>query len=338
MVAGLTVALAIVLAVVGAVEAVPRTIELRAHPGKIPTEPSYLKRVEPAIVGLRVRADEAAFSSNRLGSRRFGSGVIFDRDGYVLTVSYILLDAVSIEAVLRDGRTVPAQLAGLDLESGLGVVRLAEPGPWPAATLGQSADAVPGMLTGTIGVDEDNELVYVTGSVQGVRRFSSFWEYMLDRALLITPASSSWGGSAVVDTTGNVIGVASLRVGEAPYVNLAIPIEKFVPVKDELIAAGRVVSRRPRPWLGLYTAATTGGVVVEGVAPVGPAANAGFRKGDRIVSVNGVTVESQEHFYEVLWRGQAGDVVRIAVQRGAARHVIAVASIDRYRLLRSSPR
>ncbi len=335
---GLTVALAIVLAVVGAAEAVPRLIEPRTHPGEIPAEPSHVRRVEPAIVGLRVRADEAAFSSGRLGSRRFGSGVIFDRGGYALTVSYILLDAISIEAVLRDGRTVPAHLAGLDLESGLGVVRLDGPGPWPAATLGQSNDAVPGMLTATIGVDEDNELVYVTGAVQGVRRFSSFWEYMLDRALLISPASSSWGGSAVVDTGGNVIGVASLRLGESPYVNLAVPIEKFVPVKDELIAAGRVLSRRPRPWLGLYTAATTGGVVVEGVAPVGPAATAGFLKGDRIVSVNGVSVDSQEHFYEVLWRGQAGDVVRIAVQRGGALHVIAVASMDRYRLLRVPPR
>ena len=335
---GLTVALTVVLAVVAVAEAVPRAGEPRSHPGKIPAEPSYVKRVEPAIVGLRVRADAAAASSTRLGSRRFGSGVIFDRDGYALTVSYILLDAVTIEAVLRDGRTVPARLVGLDLESGLGVVGLEGLGPWPAAALGQSHDAARGMLTGTVGVDEDNELVYVTGSVQSIRRFSGFWEYMLDRALVVGPASSSWGGSAVVDTAGAVIGIASLRVGEAPHLNLAIPIETFVPVKDELIAAGRVVSRRPRPWLGLYTAATSGGVVVEGVAPVGPAATAGFRKGDRIVSVNGVAVGSQEQFYEVLWLGQAGDVVRIAVQRGAALHVIPVASIDRYRLLRMAPR
>jgi len=97
---GLTVALAVVLAVVGVAEAVPRAGEPRPHPGGIPAEPSYVKRVEPAIVGLRVRADEAASSSTRLGSRRFGSGVIFDRDGYAVTVSYILLDALTIEAVL----------------------------------------------------------------------------------------------------------------------------------------------------------------------------------------------------------------------------------------------
>ena len=54
--------------------------------------------------------------------------------------------------------------------------------------------------------------------------------------------------------------------------------------------------------------------------------------------LNGITVESQEHFYQVLWRGQAGDVIRIAVQRGPALHVIPVGSMDRYRLLRPPPR
>jgi S1-C subfamily serine protease len=318
--------------------AVPTVRQAQLHPDTVPAEPSYVKRIEPTVVGLRVRADEDAPSSARLGSRRFGSGVIFDSRGYAVTVSYILMDAITIEAQLRDGRTVAAELAGVDLETGLGIVKLEGTGPWPAASLGQSRDATVGMLTGTVGVDEDNDLVYVTGTIQSIRRFSGFWEYMLDRALLVTPSSPSWGGSAVVNDRGDVVGIASLRLGEPPHVNVAIPIEKFTSVKDELIAAGRVVSRRARPWLGLYTAATDGGIVVDGFAPMGPARRAGFREGDRIVSVNGVTVLTQEEFYEQLWRGQAGDVVRIAVQRGEKVHVIPVSSIDRYRLLRSPAR
>ncbi len=326
------------LLIPGLAGAVPRPPAARLDPRTVPAEPSYVTRVAPALVGLSVRADEHAASSERLGSRRFATGVVFDTRGYALTVSYILLDAVTIDARTRDGRTVPARLVALDLETGLGVVQLEGPGPWPAVTLGQSADVSVGTLTGTVGVDEDNDLVHVGGSVQGIHRFAAFWEYMLDRALLVTPGSPSWGGSAVVDTGGRVIGLASLRLGEPPHVNLAIPIEEFVAVKDELIAAGRVVSRRPRPWLGLYTSGSADGVVVEGVARIGPAAVAGFRKGDRIVSVNGVGVGSQEEFYEQLWRGQAGDVIRIGVQRDDAIHVITVASIDRYRLLRPPPR
>src|SRR5213082_3393546 len=81
--------------------------ERRLDPGEVSSLPSFVRRVEPAIVGLRVRNSESATSSARLGSRRFGSGVIFDARGYVLTVSYLLLDAIEVEARGRDGRAVP---------------------------------------------------------------------------------------------------------------------------------------------------------------------------------------------------------------------------------------
>jgi S1-C subfamily serine protease len=335
---GLTLALLLALLLPAGAPAVPLGREPRPDPRTVPAEPSHVKRVEPAIVALKVQAVHDAPSSVRLGSRRFATGVIFDPRGYAVSVSYILLDAISIEAQLRDGRRVPARLVGLDLESGLGVVQLEGAGPWPSAVLGPSQDVGAGALTATVGVNEDNELVYVGGRVQAVRRFSGFWEYMLDRAFLVEPGSPSWGGSAVVNAEGQVVGIASLRLGERPYVNMAIPIETFVPVKDELIAAGRAVSRRPRPWLGLYTAPLGRGVVVEGFAQVSPAATAGFRRGDRIVSVNGVAVVSQEEFYEQLWRGQAGDLVQVGVQRNQRVHVIDVRSIDRYRLLRPTSR
>ncbi|MGH7276511.1 MAG: S1C family serine protease, partial [Candidatus Rokuibacteriota bacterium] len=269
------------------------------------------------------------------GKQRFGSAVIFDPRGYALTVSYILLDAVGIEAQTRDGTKVEARLVGLDLDSGLGVVKLEGAGPWPVATLGGSTDVVAGMRTGTVGVNEDNDLVHVTGVVQAVRRFSAYWEYMLERAIIVAPASPQWGGSAVVNDRGEVVGIASLRLGEAPHVNLAIPTERFLPVKDELIATGRVASRPPRPWLGVYTVDVRDGLVVSELSPIGPAARAGFVKGDRILRVNGVAVASQEQFYEQLWSRRAGDLIEVAVQRQDRVHVIAVPSIDRHRLYRA---
>jgi S1-C subfamily serine protease len=306
----------------------------RLDPRDVAELPSYVRRVEPALVALRVHAREDAPSSVRLGAQRFATGVVFDPRGYAVTISYALLDAVRIEAQTRDGQTVPAQLTAIDFETGLGVVKLAGEGPWSAATLGQSSDVQAGTLSGTVGVDEDNDLTWVTSHVQSIRRFSGYWEYMLDRALIVGPSNDSWGGNAVVDARGAVLGIASLRLGDPPHVNVTIPIEKFVAVKDELVAVGRVVSRPPRPWLGLYTIPHEGGVVVDGFAPSGPAREAGFRRGDRILSVNGVTVASQEEFYEQLWRARAGDVIRLAVQRETAVHVIRVQSVDRYRLLR----
>jgi serine protease Do len=304
----------------------------RLNPGEVSALPSFVQRVEPAILGLRVRNAESAASSVRLGSRRFGSAVIFDARGYALTVSYLLLDAIEVEARGRGGRAVSAQVVGLDLDTGLGVVKLDGPGPWPVATLGDSRAVTAGARTGTVGVDEDNDLVQVTGSVHAVKRFSAYWEYMLDRAIIVAPASPQWGGSAVVNDRGELIGIASLRLGEAPHVNLAIPIEKFVAVKDELIESGRIASRPPRPWLGLYTVAMPAGLFVSELSPVGPASRAGFRQGDRILKVNGVAVASQEEFYEQLWSRRAGDLIELSVQRDNQVRTISVPSVDRHRL------
>jgi S1-C subfamily serine protease len=128
----------LMLAPIVALSAPTSAPERRLNPGEISSLPSFVRRVEPAIVGLRVRNSESAASSSRLGSRRFGSGVIFDARGYALTVSYLLLDAIEVEARGRDGRTVAARVVGFDLDTGLGVVKLEGEGPWPVAALGDS--------------------------------------------------------------------------------------------------------------------------------------------------------------------------------------------------------
>jgi S1-C subfamily serine protease len=317
--------------------AVPRPPAPRLHPASVSPLPTFVRNVESSLVALSVTAPEHAASSARLGAQRAGSGVIFDERGYVVTVSYLVLDADRIEARTREGATVSARLVGVDLETGLAVVRLDGPGPWPVAALGDSRDMIEGAVTGTVGVDEDNDLVYATTTLNGVRRFSAFWEYMLPRAFIVSPAVSSWGGSAMVDERGRVVGIVSLRLGEDPsYVNLAVPLETFLPIKDELITAGRVASRRPRPWIGLHTRANTDGVFVDGFNESGPARTAGFQKGDRIVGVNGVRVTTQEEFYEQMWRRVAGETIEVAVRRNNAVRVIPVRSIDRYTLYRTS--
>ena len=330
----LLVTLVLTIALPGFAFAVGRPGQPRLHPREVAEAPSYVRRIEGALVALRVNAREDAPSSARLGAKRFATAVVFDPLGYAVTVSYAVLDAVRIEAKMRDGGTISARVVAIDLETGLGVVKLEGERTWYAATLADTRDVQVGSVGGTVGVDEDNDLAWVTSHVQAVRRFSGYWEYMLDRALIVGPSTDSWGGSAVVDARGAVLGIASLRLGDPPHVNVAIPIEKFVAVKDELIAAGRVVSRPPRPWLGLYTIPRENGVVIDGFASTGPARESGLRRGDRILSVNGVTIASQEEFYEQLWRGRAGDVIRLAVQREAAVHVIPVTSVDRYRQLR----
>jgi S1-C subfamily serine protease len=156
--------------------AAPRDADRRLDPRQISPLASQIRRVEPAVVGLRVEVPRDRPSAATLGVERWGSGVIFDADqGYLLTVSYVLLDASRIEVSLRDGRKVPARLVGLDLEVGVGVARLDGRGPWPAATLGDSTMVAAGETTGTVGVSDDGELVATPSRVQAVRPFGAAW-------------------------------------------------------------------------------------------------------------------------------------------------------------------
>ncbi len=305
-------------------------LELKASPG----QPAYVQRIQPAVVGIAVRVPLDRPSAITLGPVRWGSGVIFDPAGYALTVSYVVMDAEVIQVALRDGRVVPAKLVGLDLENGLGVIQLEGQGPWPTAALGDSSKVSVGTPTATIGVDDENNLVVTQGSVQEVRSFAGYWEYLLERAFVVSPYNPSFGGSPLVNLQGEVIGVTNLRIGERPFMNLAIPIENFTASKDELIAKGRVASRPSRPWLGLWIVpGGEEGVRVAGASPRSPAIQAGFQRGDVILRMNGEKVGSQEEFYRKLWQTKIGQEVSLLVLRESRFQVITVRPIDRYLLL-----
>ena len=79
-------------------------------------------------------------------------------------------------------------------------------------------------------------------------------------------------------------------------------------------------------------------ITIDGFSPIGPAAQAGFQRGDRIVGVNGVNVRSQEEFYETLWRHRAGEVIKVSVERNDRVVVISVQSVDRQRALNTPSR
>jgi S1-C subfamily serine protease len=148
----------------------------------------------------------------------------------------------------------------------------------------------------------------------------------------------AFGGSPLINTKGEVIGVTSLQLGEPPRVNLAIPIEYFTPGKQDLMQRGRVQNRPPRPWIGVYTVPADDGLVVAGGSPVGPAARAGFQRGDVILRLNGERVEGQEDFYRKLWKTTPGEEVAIVVLRENRLEVLKLRPVDRYDLLRRDGR
>lgn len=309
--------------------AAPTDTPPRFQPADPRAIPPHIQQVAPAVVGILARIPLDRPSVGTLGPVRWGSGVIFDPRGYILTVAYVVTDAADIQVSLRDGRVVPARLVARDTESGIGVIQLVGEGPWPVAPLGDSAAVAAGEGVATLGMDGDKDLVLAQGSVLEIRAFAGYWEYLIDRAFIVAPYNPAFGGSPLFNQRGEVVGVTSLRLGEPPHVNLAIPIEYFTAVREELLATGRVANRRPRPWIGLYTVPAAEGLVVTGGAPTGPAAQAGFRRGDVILRLNGEKIEGQEDFYRKLWQARVGQELSIVILRDNTLEVIKLTAVER---------
>jgi S1-C subfamily serine protease len=315
--------LGLVATVVGAAPPPPT---LRFDPGAAPDVPTAVGRASPSVVGIRAEVERDRPSAATLGTERWGSGVIVEPEGVVLTVGYLVLEARSVQVVLADGRTVGARVIGHDFESGLGLLRLAGGGPYRAAALGRSDAVTPGQPVSVIGMDDERRLVARAAGVTAARRFVAYWEYLLERALITAPQHPAFGGAAVVDPDGALIGLVSLRLEKE---NLAIPIELYPPVRDALLAQGRP-ARPPRPWLGVRAMAIDGGVAIAGVSPAGPAHAAGLRHGDVVVRLNGDRVLDLEDFYRKLWRTKVGGELQLTVYRDSRLETVTLRSADRY--------
>ena len=210
----------------------------------------------------------------------------------------------------------PRGSSGSISRSGSGWLKLEGRGPWPAATLGDSTMVAAGDTTGTVGVSDEGDLVATPSRVQAVRPFAAAWEYMLDRAFIVTPVQCRLRRRR-----------ARRRRGQRDRRDLAAPgrgasrqpghPHRAVPRRQGRAAGAgpRRRAARPRPWLGLYTESVDGGVVVSGMSPVGPARAAGFRRGRRDRPAQRAAGGEPEEFYRELWQAPMDQDVRVTVRR-----------------------
>jgi serine protease Do len=318
---------ALSLALAGAAAAAaPPAAAPRPEPGAAASTPSAVARVRAAVVGIESLVPPDRPSAATLGEERGGSATIIEPDGLAVTVGYLVLDAARIDVTLDDGRRTTARVVGHDFESGLALIRLDPAGaPYPAAQLGASASLAPGQPVAIVGVGSTGPPLGVMVRVTAVGPFVAYWEYLLDRAVYVAPQHPAFGGAALVDPDGALVGVVSLRL---PAGHLAIPIDLLAPNRNALLQTGR--PSRPRPWLGIRAVGIDGGIGIAGVSPAGPAQAAGLQPGDIIERVNGEAVVDVEAFYRRLWAQPVSQPLELRVRRDGALRTITVQLRDRY--------
>lgn len=286
--------------------------------------------ISRSMVALRASVPEDAFTADTLGIRREGSGVVIREDGLVLTIGYLITEADEVWLVDRDGRSIPAHPLAYDQETGFGLVQALGRLDLPALQFGDIAHtAIGDPVTLIDGLGQS-----VEASIVAKQEFAGYWEYLLDEAIFIAPAHTSWGGAALVDPDGKLLGVGSLRLqmsksGEVSDINMIVPISLLPPILDDLLTRGRV-DKPPQPWLGVFSAESNGEVVVMSVAEGGPAEKAGLQQGDVISDIRDREIDGLADFYRQVWQsGPAGTEVPMRVIRDGRETWLRLKSADR---------
>ena len=255
-----------------------------------------------------------------------GSGFLISGDGYILTNEHVISGADKITVCLADGRQVRGQVVGADFQSDLAVVRIPQKN-LPAPPQFSTASLRPGQWAIAIGNPYGLEHTVTLGVISATKRPMQIdnrtYDNLIQTDCAINPVNS---GGPLLNINGEVIGINTAILANAQGLGFAIPIGFARGVADELIRYGKV----KRPYTGLYVRTLTRewaeylgmraarGAIAIHVAPGSPAHNAGIRRGDVILEIDGHQVENGDNLALDLKKRRIGDHVKLQILRGGA--------------------
>ena len=291
-----------------------------------------------AMVVVQSRAAEQALTARMLGAERAGHGVRIRADGLIATVGYLVLEAEQVWVVSHNGQGAAAHVVAHDHDSGIALLRPELPLDGAFAPPGSTKELAVGE---TMSICRSGYKKRFSCKLFAKREFAGRWEYLLDEALFTSPGCHDWAGAALLNQSGQVCGVGSLLM-EMPHEskvelmgNMFIPMELVAPFLDEMCEHGR--RRGPaRPWLGMLTQEYEGKLVVVDVYPDCPAARAGVKPGDAVLSVDDEPVNSLPEMFRKVWSlGGPGVEVPLLLSDAGALRQCRIESADRAACYRS---
>ncbi|MBE3567717.1 MAG: trypsin-like peptidase domain-containing protein [Thermogemmatispora sp.] len=288
-----------------------------------------IAKVQPAVVQINV--------STASGASGIGSGVVIDKRGYIVTNYHVVENAQQIEVVMADGTHLTAQVAGTDPADDLAVVKINPPSNITVATLGDSSKLQVGQEVLAIGNPLGETQTVTHGIISALGRTVS--EEGQGTAVIANaiqtdaPINPGNSGGALVDLSGNVIGIPTVAAIDPEFntpangVGFAIPSNRVRFIVQQIIATGQV-THTGRAALGVRVASVTPQLAAQDNLPVdygslivsvtanGPAARAGLRAGDIIVAIDGQKVTDNQTLSDILVNKSPGQTAKVTVYRG----------------------
>lgn len=262
-----------------------------------------------------------------------GSGVIISEDGYIVTNNHVIEGATKLRVTLPDGRAFDAKTIGTDPATDVALIKIDATG-LPTLPFGSSDDLRLGEWVLAIGYPMELQSTITAGIVSAkARQLGALNNRYGIESFIQTDAAVNPGnsGGALVNTRGELVGINTIiKTSTGSYVgySFAVPETIVRKVVVDLKESGVV----QRAVLGISFRAIDqqfidelgddsdikeiGGIYVASVSEGGAASEAGLRKGDVILSVDGVAVNDSATFLEQIGKRRPGDEITLKLRRG----------------------
>jgi len=282
---------------------------------------------------LRDLLGEPAITPDR--ERGQGSGVIIDKNGFVLTNAHVVERVDNVSVTLADGNILEGQVLGTDAVTDLALVKIDNSTIFSFAPLGNSEDLEVGDWAIALGTPYGLEKTVTLGIVSSLHRdinslgFSDKRLDLIQTDAAINPGNS---GGPLINSNGEVIGINTLvRSGPGAGLGFAIPINLAKTVSDQLLKNGEVI----HPYLGVQLISLNpkiakehnkdpnsivqlperSGALIQSVIPNSPAEKAGLRRGDLVIATENISIEEPKALLDEVEKAQIGKVFLLNVLR-----------------------
>ena len=290
-------------------------LSVTSNHGGVLTAQEIYQRVNPSVVTVLVDLKAGA---------SIGTGVIFTKDGYLLTNYHVVAGGRECSVTLSDNTTLSAKYVAGDSGNDIAILKV-EAKNLPVAEIGSSDDLTVGDKVYAIGNPLGVELrgTFTDGIVSAINRDVEVGDRVMTLVQTNAALNSGNSGGPLINSYGQVVGINTIKMSSAfssiEGLGFALPTSSLQYIVNDLLKYGVVL---PEPQLGVSVSLTgttlpngAVGIQVLEVEKNSAADLAGIRVGDVIVSADGQKTRTSEDLLRIRRRFNVGDRMKLTIYR-----------------------